>query len=287
MTGCLLLAVLVAGSMIAAQETLPTPRRLEPIPAPRGGDGDGDGDGGPDAKAGLPDLIKQHRAEREALESTFDSVKREFGSNAGLTFDDTEAVTLRLRIHEALAKISKKRPPGSSKNPTQVKKAPSLLHPGVAPPEQVDSRPDDPVPIATAPKDVGPHALPDGSANGTEPAAAKNIDTQSVAYSLVRAGKYDAALTVYQSIDIKETSLDDRSAIQYLAATCMRNVGKFEEATTLYREVANAKSDPYVATCAQWQLASMRWEQSMKDRLEEIRRRRAAMGAPPVKETSP
>ena len=38
----------------------------------------------------------------------------------------------------------------------------------------------------------------------------------------------------------------------------MRNVGKLEEATNLYREVANAKADPYIATCAQWQLSMMR-----------------------------
>jgi hypothetical protein len=285
MTGCLFFAVLVAASMIAAQETLPTPRRLEPVPAPRNND-NGDTDYGIDGKASLPDLIKQHRAEREALESTFDAVNREFSANAGLTVDDTETATLRLRIHEALARISKKRPPGSS---THTKKsAPSLLPPGVAAPEHVDSRPDDSAPIVPVPKDVGSHPLPDGSDRNTDPATAKNIDSTSVAYSLVRAGKYDAALTVYQSIDIKETSFDERSAIQYLAATCMRNVGKLEEATNLYREVANAKADPYIATCAQWQLASMRWQQSMKERLEEIRRRRSVMGAPPAPQgTSP
>jgi hypothetical protein len=272
MIGCLLLAV----SMITAQETLPVPRRLEPIPA-----NGGDSDGGGDSKASLSDLIRQHRAEREALESTFDSVNRDFSSNAGLSIDDTEAATLRLRIHESLARISRKRPPGSSSNPAHAKKAPSLLAPGVAAPEQVDSQPDGPLPIATVPKDVGSHPLPGDSAKNTEPAAVKSIDATSVAYSLVRAGKYDAALTVYQSIDVKETSYDERSTIQYLAATCMRNVGKIDEATNLYREVANAKADPYIATCAQWQLASMRWEQSMKERLEEIRKRREAMGAAP------
>ena len=273
MIGCLLLAV----SLITAQETLPTPRRLEPVPA--AGDGDDAGSGG---KASLPDLLKQHRAEREALESTFDVVNREFGSSAGMTIDDTEAATLRLRIHEALTRIAKKRPPGSAPSHAggTPKKAPSLLAPSLTTPEHVDSHPDSAMPVPTVPKDVGSHGIPEGVAANVEPTVPKSIDSTSVAYSLVRAGKYDAALTVYQSIDVKETNFDERSTIQYLAATCMRNVGKIEEATNLYREVANAKADPYIATCAQWQLASMRWEQSMKDRLEEIRKRRSVLGTP-------
>ncbi|HEX3314708.1 MAG TPA: hypothetical protein VHR72_07430, partial [Gemmataceae bacterium] len=288
MIGCLLLAV----SMITAQETLPTPRRLEPtapetMPTPRRleaipairEDGSEDESG---AKATLPDLLKQHRAEREALESTFNAVNHEFSANAGMTPDDAEAASLRLRIHEALARIARKRAnPGSLSGAAKGKKAPSLLPPGVEAPEQIDSHSDKAVPIATVPKDVGPHALPAGPGAGAEPAAPKTIDATSVAYSLVRAGKYDAALTVYQSIDIKETSFDERSTIQYLAATCMRNVGKIDEATNLYREVANAKADPYLATCAQWQLAMLRWEQTMTERLEEIRKRRSAMGTAP------
>ena len=277
MIGCFLLAV----SMLTAQETLPTlptPRRLEPVPAIRDDGSDDDGN----AKATLPELLKQNRVERDALESTFNAVNREFSANSGLTVDDAEAATLRLRIHEALARIAKKRPgSGSPPSASKGKKAPSLLAPGVAAPEQVDSHPDTPVPIATVPKDVGSHVLPDGSIANAEPSVPKSIDATSVAYSLVRAGKYDAALTVYQSIDIKETNFDDRSTIQYLAATCMRNVGKIDEATNLYREVANAKTDPYLATCAQWQLAMMRWEETMKERLEEIRKRRSAMGASP------
>jgi hypothetical protein len=271
MIGCLLLAV----SLITAQETLPTPRRLDPIPAA----GDGDEDGGPRGKASLPDLLKQHRAEREALESTFDVVNREFGSKGGMTIDDAEAAALRLRIHEALTRIAKKRPPGSSSGHAgATKKAPSLLAPSLTSPEHVDSHPDTGVPVATVPKDVGSHGLPEGVAANVESTGPKSIDSTSVAYSLVRAGKYDAALTVYQAIDVKETNLEERSTIQYLAATCMRNVGKIEEATNLYREVANAKTDPYIATCAQWQLAAMRWEQSMKDRLADIRKRRSALG---------
>jgi hypothetical protein len=142
----------------------------------------------------------------------------------------------------------------------------------------VSASPDHPVPVPLTPKQIGSYAAvpadPDGSSS-TEP---KGIDSIAVAYSLVRAGKYDAALAVYQKIDVKETTLEERSTIQYLAATCMRNCGKFDEATNLYREVANAKSDPYVATCAQWQLAMMRWEQSTKDRLEDLRKRRLAIG---------
>jgi hypothetical protein len=275
MIGCLF----VAASMIGAQETLPLPRRLEPIPAPDGGGG----------KATLPELLKEHRAEREALESTFDTVNRDFSAGGSTAADVAKAAALRLRIQDALARIAQKRQPGSaSSRAPGGKSAPSLLAPGVSSsesPEHISANPDRAVPVPFAPKQIGSYAVPvdpDGSSETTGP---KGIDSIAVAYSLVRAGKYDAALAVYQKIDVKETTLEERSTIQYLAATCMRNCGKFDEATNLYREVANAKSDPYVATCAQWQLAMMRWEQSTRDRLEELRKRRLVMGT--EKGTSP
>ena len=47
-----------------------------------------------------------------------------------------------------------------------------------------------------------------------------------------------------------------------MIACCLRNLGKLDEAATLYREVANTQDNDMLADCARWQLSSLRGAES-------------------------
>jgi TolA-binding protein len=100
-------------------------------------------------------------------------------------------------------------------------------------------------------------------------------------HALFRAGNFDGAMRAFRMIDLKGTKADQRAPIQYLIASCLHHLGKNEEAGTLYREVANTLGDDPVATCAQWQLAALRWHKQTQERLAEIRLHRAALEKQP------
>jgi uncharacterized cysteine cluster protein YcgN (CxxCxxCC family) len=69
--------------------------------------------------------------------------------------------------------------------------------------------------------------------------------------------------------------------VQYLTACCLHKLGKTDEAVTLFREVANAKGDPEVAECAQWQLGAIRWRHDMELEIEQLRQERKLMNPKP------
>ena len=52
-------------------------------------------------------------------------------------------------------------------------------------------------------------------------------------------------------------AVDDRAFVQYMTASCLRQLGKRSEAAVLYRDVADAKDDEFLAECAVWQLTSV------------------------------
>jgi tetratricopeptide (TPR) repeat protein len=107
------------------------------------------------------------------------------------------------------------------------------------------------------------------------------VDPLSLAQALYRTGDYEGALATYRLIN--QASLDrmNRGAVQYLMATCLRNLGKTDEAAALYREVVNSKEDPFVSDCAQWQLGALRWRRELESRLQQLRQRRQAVEVKP------
>jgi tetratricopeptide (TPR) repeat protein len=109
----------------------------------------------------------------------------------------------------------------------------------------------------------------------------KPVDPMAMAQALFETGDFEGALATYRLLDLKSLNKTDRAAAQYLMGTCLRRLGKIDEAATLYREVVNAKEDDILADCAQWQLSAFRWRRDLENQLEQIRQRRHALEANP------
>jgi len=92
-----------------------------------------------------------------------------------------------------------------------------------------------------------------------------------LAQVLFRAGNYEGALAAFQLLDTTQLTREDRLLVQYLQASCLRKLGRDEEATRLLREIANSRTDSFAVECARWQLSIWRWQQDAQRRLAQLR----------------
>ncbi len=107
------------------------------------------------------------------------------------------------------------------------------------------------------------------------------IDLVAVAQNLFRAGDYAAALDAYRKVPLRGATGEERAPTLYMIATCLRKLGKRDEAAKVYREVASVKDDPFVADCARWQLDSLTWHKEMDGQLAQLRQRRKGLETKP------
>ncbi|MCC6419148.1 MAG: hypothetical protein IT429_13010 [Gemmataceae bacterium] len=106
------------------------------------------------------------------------------------------------------------------------------------------------------------------------------VNALSLAQALYQSGNYSRALAAFRQVDLTALRAEERVPVQYLIATCLRKAGRKEEALSRYREVANSRLDPFVAECAQWQLATARWQDEMRKQIEGLKARRKALEQP-------
>jgi tetratricopeptide (TPR) repeat protein len=172
-----------------------------------------------------------------------------------------EAMQLQVRLQTLLLKIKAR---------TQQTPSPAQGSRPITP----DTSPTMPPPQAVG--QAPPQAVPDKGAK-PPPEAVEPVNALSLAEALFQAGNYEQSLKAYRTIDLTGMKADDRAPIQYLTATCLRKLGKTEEAATLYREVANSRGDEQVASCAQWQLNMLRWRRDWEVRLQAARERRQSL----------
>src|SRR5208283_2227612 len=99
------------------------------------------------------------------------------------------------------------------------------------------------------------------------------VSARDLAESLFRTGDCEGALRAYNSLDPNALKVEERLEVQYMIATCLRKLGKTEDAGNLYREVANARGDEMLADCARWQLSAMSWHRDMENDLARLRQR--------------
>lgn len=104
------------------------------------------------------------------------------------------------------------------------------------------------------------------------PDRVRPADAVRIAENLFRDADYDAALRVLRLTDRTLLSRDDRAFAQYLTACCLRRTNKRAEAAALYREVADAREDDFLAECAVSQLALMRSADELEAQVEQLRR---------------
>jgi len=139
---------------------------------------------------------------------------------------------------------------------------PTTTHETVKPP---------PLPTPTPTHGETPVLPPPGAEVG------KPGDPFTLAQALFRAGEYSAALQSYRRIEQEGLALQEKAVVQYMTASCLRKLGKLEDAAALYREVANARDDEVLTDCALWQLNSINWRRDLQKQLEEVRQRREAL----------
>lgn len=107
--------------------------------------------------------------------------------------------------------------------------------------------------------------------DGTNP-----IDSLRLAVQLFKLGDADQALRAFRLIDPTALSKEDRAFTRYMIACCLRQAGKADEAVKIFREITNAKEDPFLTECALWQLAAIRSVGELETQLEQLRSRRKA-----------
>jgi len=202
----------------------------------------------------LKKSLLELREQRQALDNDQAKAAKALQESAA---DSAISPKLHLRIGELLTRIGSR--PSSPKSP-EPPKLPSFEKKAVVP--------------EVAPSKV-PAASPAAKTPGTfSPENSKPLDPLALAQALYRTGNYDGALRAYQLVPSKNMKAGDRMFVQYGIANCLRNLGKWEEASGIYREIANARDEGNLAQCAQWQLGVMRWHQEMDSQLQDIRKRR-------------
>jgi tetratricopeptide (TPR) repeat protein len=232
------------------------PKRLDPLPNPTSQE--------KSLQTGIGDLRRQAeqlKAERERLEAERQQASQSTDGDSGA--QAAEMMKMRRRLAELLAKLSKKdQQPRKTpeKASTEEGKTPTEILPRVPGESPVPRR--------------SPEPLPTG---GTE----KIVDPLALAQALFRTGDYDSALAAYRLIDVRRVGRQERAAVQYMTACCLRKLGKADEAAALYREVANSKEDDFLVDCAQWQLNAMQWRKEMETQLKQLRQRRLALEVKP------
>lgn len=260
------------------EETAPMPREQTPSPPRLLMPGSVSGGGSAEVET-LHREIENLRMEREAmLAEEVDLVtSRDVRSAAR-----NDSAHLRQRVTELLTKIAQKErqerlaattPPQKSKGKSSPSPTPRASKPSPVP--GVASSP-------AAPSGHSPQPMPSApSVTPPEPAAKvvteAQVDPLSLAQSLFRACDYAGALNVYRKLEQEEQKPEERAGLQYMMACCLRKLGKRDEASMLYREVANSSAAEILLENAQWYLRTMKDRSQLEAELEELRQRRQTL----------
>jgi tetratricopeptide (TPR) repeat protein len=213
-----------------------------------------------DIKADLSKL----RLERESLADERRDAARVMQNT--FSADSEKLAELRLRAGELLARFSlqQKTLGGDAPAPPRINED----HNKDKQPKELESKPKPDVKGAEKEKPItsrsGPKEL---DANLTEGASVNNL---AAAENYFRAGNHANALAAYQKVDLGGLPPDSRVMTQYMMATCLRKLGKIEEAAALFKEVTNSKGDDVVVECAQWQLNSISWRDDLQKQIKKL-----------------
>jgi hypothetical protein len=139
--------------------------------------------------------------------------------------------------------------------------------------EKIDQQKKTPKP-ATPPKTPDPHDTHTPPPPKTlVPEGGKPIDLVRAAGNLFKAGDADSALELLK-VDTTQLPKEDRAFADYLRAACLRKQGKTTEAVKLYRAIADAKDDPFLAESAVTQITAIKSAQELETQLTQLKSRR-------------
>jgi tetratricopeptide (TPR) repeat protein len=234
----------------------------------------------------LPDVESLHR-ETESLRLERESMLAE--KTDLLTAKDFHAAKsteahLQKRIAELLVRVAqqtkKANEMATAASPQRVASEKSRAEAKASPPPAIlQPSPSTPpsAPPAQPPTPPSPTASvkqPDDTPKGVTDAP---VDPLALAQSLYRTGNFAEALNAYHKLDKDDQKPEERVAIQYMIACCLRKLGKVDEASTLYREVANTPGNDFLSENAQWHLRTMKERHELEAQLEELRQRHQAL----------
>ena len=218
---------------------------------------------------------RQLAADRQALQEARD--QREETIEDDKETADLEA-QLRRQIRELVNKLAAdqeetKQADDEAKTPEPPPEDPTA--------ELPDAAVQEPAPLPAPAQTGPPNPSKSPGKGGLRGVGEEPVDAAALAEVLFRAGNYAGALQAYQMIDADGQWPDDRLGVQYMTATCLRKLGRLQEAETTFREVANAKSMSPFVDFARWQLNAMQWRKQIQVELEDLRLRREAAKVSP------
>ncbi|MFO0865803.1 MAG: hypothetical protein U0744_14325 [Gemmataceae bacterium] len=210
--------------------------------------------------------LKKLRAAREELDATYRNGPTASVQTPESKGIDHDQLLLKLRLGDVLHRLQ-------SRAPRHVEPIPSKY------PASHD--PDPPASVAQTPNE--PQKSPSKQA---ELAPSKvdidhPVDALAMAHSLFLAGRPEESLAVFRKLDLKDFRPEDRMPIQCLMASCLRQMGRADDAREIYLKLANAKDDDQIAAVAQWQLRQIRWRKDMNDLVDSVRARRQSLEKSP------
>lgn len=188
-------------------------------------------------------LLKRLKAERHALNAERTAATQALADDES---SDERMAQLRLRLGAYLSKLAAQRFPEKLRAAAQA--AGPGLPPPTWPPGQAASKPEK-APTAPSRPPVDPVAL---------------------GRTLFRARDFTGALQAFRQVNLTGLKPEERRPIEYLIATCLKHLGKLDEAAVIYREVASSKGDEILADCARWQLSTLKWQRDLDRQVHEL-----------------
>ena len=207
------------------------------------------------SSADFEQVLRKLKSERAALEAEWKSlVKRSAAANPHGHGDSQ----LQTQLKDLLDRLQQNR--------TIAPVAPKEL--------EIQGKKIEPVPVGPPLSNEPPPPLKVGA---PVEVVAEPVDSLAEAHTLFRAGRFEEALASFRQVDLKGKKAETRAPVQYLMAICLLHLGKAEEATSLFRDVANSRGDEKLAGYAQWQLELLRWQRDVQEKLQGQRQRRLAL----------
>lgn len=217
--------------------------------------------------SGLKQNVGQLRSEHQAAAAAREAAAQDLAGGAYAA----ESARLKRRLDELLKKLTQPSPPPLPPREDPVDVLPLPTPPLPAPTPEKHGQAEPPAPAPKPHEDAPPPT----------PGPQGAVDPLALGQSLFRANDYAGALQALRQVNSAALRPAERVGLNYLMATCLRKLGKTDEAMTLYQQVAGSRADEVLADCARWQLGAMAWRRDLEKQLEEIRQRKQGGEAKP------
>lgn len=131
-----------------------------------------------------------------------------------------------------------------------------------------------PVPPPGKPLDPHDSHAPAPNKSVVIPEGGKPIDLVRAAGNLYKSGDLESAFGIVKVLDHGQLPKEDRAFAEYIRAACLRKQGKLTDALAVYKGIADAKDEPFLADCAVVQITAIKSALELEAQLEQLKSRR-------------